>query len=95
MTGMSLKSPMSGTLTSIVLIVPRGRAIALTVHGAGFSGSIPYFSIASATFAAGIAPSSASAFSAATATYARSTSKKWRSFSRVSERPKPSVPSTT
>ena len=65
MTGTSLKSPMSGTLTSIVLI---GRSFRYTVHGAGFAGSRPYFLIASATFAAGSAPSSASAFSAATVT---------------------------
>ncbi len=45
--------------------------------------------------AAGSLPSSASAFSAAIATWWRSTSKKRRSFSRVSERPNPSVPSTT
>jgi hypothetical protein len=30
-----------------------------------------------------------------TVTQRRSTSKKWRSFARVSERPKPSVPSVT
>jgi hypothetical protein len=40
-------------------------------------------------------PASASAFRAASVTQWRSTSKKWRSFSRVSERPKPSVPSVT
>ena len=45
---------------------------------------MPYFEIASATLAAGSVPSSASAFSAATVMYQRSTSKKRRSFSRVS-----------
>src|SRR5437773_1056587 len=99
MTGTSLKSPMSGTLTSIVLMEtseahPRRRKVdqgwrsrllfgALrpwricggsvvvmrqTVHGAGFDASMPYFFIASATFAAGKTPSSASALSAATVT---------------------------
>src|SRR5947207_2199426 len=96
MTGTSLKSPMSGTLTSIVLMEtseahPRRRKAARdgradffhgalrpwrlcggsvvvmrqTVHGAGFDASMPYFFIASATFAVGRAPSSASAFTAA------------------------------
>ena len=99
MTGTSLKSPMSGTLTSIVLMEtseahPRRRKAARdgradfshgalrpwrlcggsvvvmrqTVHGAGFDASMPYFFIASATFAVGRAPSSASALSAATVT---------------------------
>ncbi|OXI82236.1 hypothetical protein CFB50_28370 [Burkholderia sp. AU33423] len=43
----------------------------------------------------GITPSSASAFSAAITMKCRSTSKNVRSASRVSERPKPSVPSDT
>ena len=66
MTGTSVKSPMSGTLTSIVLIA--SAVPPHTVHGAGFAGSSPYFFIASATFEGGSAPSSASAFSAATVT---------------------------
>ena len=45
-----------------------GRSLTYTVHGGGFAGSIWYFRIASATFAAGIVPSSESAFSAATTT---------------------------
>src|SRR5271155_1304438 len=90
MTGTSLKSPMSGTLTSIVLMVtflfggaqrhrktplvlslPRPHASRTwhhTVHGAGLATSMPYCLIACATVAAGKAPSSASAFSAATVT---------------------------
>ena len=39
-----------------------------TVQGAGFAASMPYFLMASATFAAGTSPSSASAFSAAITT---------------------------
>ncbi len=73
-TGTSLKSPMSGTFTSIaaksrlllVLFSPLPRAH--TVQGAGLSGSMPYLRIASATFAGGIVPSSASALSAASTT---------------------------
>ncbi len=53
-----------------------------TVQGAGSSASSPYLAIASATTLGLIAPSSASAFSAATATCHRSTSKKRRSFLR-------------
>ena len=91
MTGTSLKSPMSGTLTSIVLMgtfffypearstetifpgVPgafasRSRLGNQTVHGAGFAVSMPYFLRAAVTVAAGKAPSSASAFSAASVT---------------------------
>ena len=77
MTGTSLKSPMSGTFTSIAanstspcfsLLSSRGAHAVGSTAGAGFSGSMPYFLIASATFAAGTSPSSASAFSAATAT---------------------------
>ena len=64
-TGTSVKSPMSGTLISIVLIE---RPPFTRVHGAGLAGSIPYRRIASATFAAGSDPSSASAFSAAMVT---------------------------
>src|ERR1700676_3021384 len=80
MTGTSVKSPMSGTLSSTVWAMMfldgichvRGslerRAIgeAHTVHGAGFAPSTPYFFMASAAFAAGISPSSASALRAAT-----------------------------
>jgi hypothetical protein len=68
--------------------------MAYTFTGLGLFGSRPYFLIASATFSFFTAPSSASAVSAARVIQWRSTSKKWRSFSRVSERPKPSVPST-
>ena len=49
-------------------VTPYVVAPSHTVHGAGLSGSMPYFLIASATFAAGTSPSSASAFSAATVT---------------------------
>src|SRR6185436_3853039 len=96
-TGTSVKSPMSGTLTSIVLIATskagwqRRTTPSMphqTVHGAALAASMPYFEIASATLAVGSVPSSASAFSAATVIYQRSTSKKRRNFSRVSERPK-------
>ncbi len=91
MTGTSLKSPMSGTLTSIVLmgtflfcreppnrldhfpvfaaaLASRRKPSTHTVHGAGFATSMPYFFMASAVVAAGKAPSSASAFSAAIVT---------------------------
>ncbi len=44
------------------------RVVGQTVHGAGFVASMPYFLSASATLLAGNAPSSASAFSAATVT---------------------------
>ena len=53
-----------------------------TVIGLGFSQSIPYFRIASATTLGSTAPSSASDLSAATVTQCRSTSKKWRSLRR-------------
>ena len=56
--------------------------IVQTVIGLGFSGSSPYFAIASATTLGSTAPSSASDLSAATVTQCRSTSKKWRSFRR-------------
>jgi hypothetical protein len=46
----------------------RERNMSHTVQGAGFARSMAYFSIASSTFAAGTAPSSASALSAATVT---------------------------
>ena len=56
---MSVKSPMSGTLTSIaancvLLVIRSGGDRLQTVQGAGLSASMPYFAIASATFAAGI-----------------------------------------
>src|ERR1700674_1367713 len=80
MTGTSVKSPMSGTLTSTVWAMMfldgichvRGslerRVIgeAHTVHGAGFAPSTPYFFMASAAFVAAISPPSASALRAAT-----------------------------
>src|SRR5947208_811901 len=65
-----------------------------TVVGSAFSGSMPYFLIASATVLLLPSPWSASALSAAIATKQRFTSKKKRSLARESERPKPSVPST-
>src|SRR4029077_10482747 len=65
-----------------------------TVVGSAFSGSMPYFLIASATALVLPSPCSASAFSAAMTTKRRFTSKKCRSCARESERPKPSVPST-
>ena len=62
-----------------LMSVPRAQ----TDIGFGLLTSILYFDqIASATFERSIAPSSASAFSAASVTQWRSTSKKWRSFSR-------------
>ena len=77
-TGMSLKSPMSGTFTSIALIVvlvvwsmhsksgaaPRHHI----VHGSRRSVSSPYFLMACSTTSALMTPSSASAFNAATVT---------------------------
>ena len=94
-TGTSLKSPMSGTLTSIAIdpssparrhgtglvpsVVPQP---AQTLAGFALSGSMPYCLIASATLAAGTAPSLARLSSAARVTQCRSTSKKWRSFLR-------------
>ena len=69
-TGTSLKSPMSGTLMSKTLLIvfsspgQRGQ----TVQGAARSVSSPYLAMAFATTAGLIVPSSASAFSAATAT---------------------------
>ena len=54
-----------------------------TLAGLGFSGSMPYFAIASATRLAGRSWSSASAFSAATATWKRSTSKNERRLAAV------------
>ncbi len=54
-----------GLLLALLFDSPRAGQ---TVQGAGFSASMPYFLMASATLAAGISPSSASAFSAATAT---------------------------
>ena len=48
-TGTSVKSPMSGTLTSIVLIAIVSCAFRLVSHGAGLAGSIAYFCIASMT----------------------------------------------
>ena len=61
-------------------------------HGFGLDPSMPYFAIACLTTSRFTVPSSASALSAATATWWRSTSKKLRSAARVSLRPKPSVP---
>ena len=66
MTGTSAKSPRSGTLTSVVVAMPAPFSHARA--GSGLPGSMPYRSIASATRSAGIAPSSASAVSAARAT---------------------------
>ena len=57
-----LKSPMSGTKTSCM------APMAYTVTGFGFAGSMPYFTIASATTPGLTAPSSASAFRAAIVT---------------------------
>jgi hypothetical protein len=68
---------------------------AQTDIGFGLDGSSLYLTSAAATLSRSILPSSASALRAARVTQRRSTSKKWRSFSRVSERPKPSVPSVT
>ena len=79
MTGTSAKSPMSGTrtsLTSAISLAPQ------TVQGGGVSASTPYFSIACPTTDRSTAPSSASARSAAIATWWRSTSKKRRSLTR-------------
>ena len=59
-----------------------------------FSESMPYFSMASATFTAGRVPSSASPLSAATTILTALTSKWRRNSTRVSLRPNPSVPST-
>ena len=68
-TGTSLKSPMSGTLMSIrPLIALSSAPLAHTVQGAARPASILYLAMASATVAGLIAPSSASALSAATAT---------------------------
>ena len=68
-TGTSLKSPMSGTLMSIrPLIALSSAPLAHTVQGAARPASILYLAMASATIAGLIAPSSASALSAATAT---------------------------
>src|SRR5438132_1159642 len=75
-TGMSLKSPMSGTFTSAIapMSPPIQYALripcvaAYTVQGSGRSVSSPYFLIAWSTTSGLISPSSASAFSAATAT---------------------------
>ena len=53
--------------SSFALFVRRDAA-SLHRPGSGLVGSMPYFLIASATFVAGTSPSSASAFSAATAT---------------------------
>src|SRR4029077_15958055 len=72
----------------------RNGDLAHTVVGSAFSGSMPYFLMASATALALPSPCSASALSAASTTKLRFTSKKWRSLARESERPKPSVPST-
>ena len=67
MTSTSLKSPMSGTFTSTNAMVLSPFLLLLHAYsGLILSASMPYFLIASATFAAGTAPSSASAFSAAT-----------------------------
>ena len=75
MIGTSLKSPMSGTFTSIFAtgaLLKRqrlnGTANAQLRAGFGRSGSMPYFSIASATRLDGSNCSSASAFRLATAT---------------------------
>ncbi len=81
-TGTSLKSPMSGTRTSISLISPF-----YTVIGLALLGSMPYFATAFATVAAGTVPSSASARNAAIVTKCRSTSKNSRSLRRKSLRP--------
>ena len=68
MTSTSLKSPMSGTLTSTwAMCVSPLLWVAQACSGLMRSTSILYFLIASATLAAGSVPSSASAFSAATA----------------------------
>src|SRR6266576_648355 len=71
-TGTSLKSPMSGTFTSIIAAMCDPLRLEYqrpyTAHGSGRSVSNPYFLIASETMSALISPSSASAFSAATAT---------------------------
>ena len=79
MTGTSVKSPRSGTLTSVavgtvtpwaVMPVTLIRAVmpGHTVDGSGLPISIPYREIASATVAAGIAASSAREARAARAT---------------------------
>src|SRR5262249_1794942 len=85
MIGTSTKSPMSGTLTSVIAAMsppatqvlateardprnPAAHGAHQTVQGAGASVSILNVSIASVTLAAGISPSSASAFNAASAT---------------------------
>src|SRR5262245_43215081 len=66
MTGTSLKSPISGTLTSAM--APMSPPVVYTVQGSGRSVSSPYFLIASSALSLLISPSSASAFSAATRT---------------------------
>ena len=78
MTGTSLKSPMSGTLMSMALLMDDPQ----TVQGAARSVSSPYLAMASATTAGFITPSSASALRAATVTCQRSTSKKRRRLRR-------------
>ena len=65
MTATSSKSPMSGTLTSTTAISVSLLLLCQACSGLIRSVSMPYFLMASATFAAGTVPSSASAFSAA------------------------------
>ena len=79
-TSTSLNSPMSGTFTSIVAIATLPREHPPQAWcGLVLAGSIRYLRSASDTFFAGIAPSSASDLSAASATKWRSTSKCSRS----------------
>ncbi len=63
-----------------------------TAAGSRLPASMPYLSMASCIRERSMRPSSASDFRASTMKW-RSTSKNVRSDSRVSERPKPSVPS--
>jgi len=64
-TATSVKSPMSGTLTSIIAMMNAFRALQ-ACKGLILLASMPYLAIASATLAAGKAPSSAKPLSAAT-----------------------------
>ena len=82
MTGTFLKSPMSGTVTVVIGMLPASAAAGRrggdgnqALAGLRFSGSMPYFAMASATFVEGILFSSASALSADATTKCRSTSK--------------------
>ncbi len=98
MTGTSLKSPMSGTLTSMVRQMRFARCLRApyTVAGLGFSGSMPYFLIASAHLRRAAAPPRPRALSARRPR--RSGGRLRRTGAAACacrERPKPSVPSTT